>query len=355
MARSSRRGFIQEGLAAAGAVALGCPGCQREADARAPTRRHKRATKQKAKKKTATLEPRYLALARSGKLERLAGELWQTFKECRCCPRQCKKNRRHGQIGECKATSRVKVYSAAPHFGEEKPLVGQNGSGTIFFSNCHLHCVFCFNWDIAHRGDGTLMSDEALATLMLRLQKRGCHNINLVTPTHVVPNIVRALNLAVKKGLRIPLVYNTGGYDSVKTIKKLRGVIDVYMPDFKFQDGKLAAKYARKCADYPWVAAAAIKEMHRQVGDLVLDHRGVAQRGLILRHLVMPNNVAGTDRFVKFVARELSRDTYVNIMAQYRPAYQASKYPGIARRITRQEWARALAWAWKAGLRNQAD
>jgi putative pyruvate formate lyase activating enzyme len=187
---------------------------------------------------------------------------------------------------------------------------------------------------------------------MLSLQARGCHNINLVTPTHMVPHIVRALRIAVARGLRVPLVYNTGGYDKVEMIQKLDGIVDIYMPDFKFQDGELTRRYCAEASDYPEIAAAAIKEMHRQVGVLRRDERGVAERGVILRHLVMPNNLAGTDRFVRWVAEELSPDTYVNIMAQYRPCHEAFDYPEIARSLTREEWKQAVGWAKDSGLTN---
>jgi putative pyruvate formate lyase activating enzyme len=243
------------------------------------------------------------------------------------------------------------VHSAGPHFGEERPLVGSYGSGTIFFSNCNLLCVFCQNWEIAHRGDGSPVNHETLARTMLRLQKEGCHNINLVTPTHVVPHIVRALQIAVRGGLKLPLVYNTGGYDNIETIKKLDGIVDIYMPDFKFQDPQMALKYAKDAENYPEAAGAAIKEMHRQVGELKLGKGGLALRGVILRHLVMPNNVAGTDKFVKWVASELSPNTYVNIMGQYRPEHQAHKYPQIAKRLAREEYLQALEWAKQAGLK----
>jgi putative pyruvate formate lyase activating enzyme len=242
------------------------------------------------------------------------------------------------------------VASYHPHFGEERPLVGTGGSGTIFFSNCNLLCCFCQNWEINHRGDGRYLNHSDLAEMMLALQRRGCHNINLVTPTHVVPHIVKALRLAIPKGLSLPLVYNNGGYDNLDTIRKLDGIVDIYLPDFKYQDGKLAAKYSSRALDYPEVAAATIKEMHRQVGELQTDPDGTACRGLIIRHLVMPDNIAGTDRFVQWVAEELSLSTRVNLMAQYHPEHKAFDHPEIARRITQAEWRQALAWAKEAGL-----
>ncbi|MDO8835702.1 MAG: hypothetical protein Q7V01_08895 [Vicinamibacterales bacterium] len=299
-------------------------------------------------------EPSYLRLARAGRLRQIERDLWDLLRACRLCPRACGADRQGGNRGACDATARLKVASYGPHFGEERPLVGRGGSGTIFFSNCNLLCCFCQNWEINHRGDGRFVSEPDLAEMMLSLQDRGCHNINLVTPTHVVPHIVRALREAVDRGLRLPLAYNTGGYDTVDVIRALDGVVDIYLPDFKYQDGALAAKYSSGAADYPAAAAAAIKEMHRQVGVLKVNERGVAVRGLILRHLVLPQNIAGTDRFVTWVARELTTDTYVNLMDQYRPAHRAREYPELARRLTPQEWAQARAWARAAGLTNLA-
>ena len=230
--------------------------------------------------------------------------------------------------------------------------MGFGGSGTIFFSNCNLLCCFCQNWQINHRGDGNAIRHDDLADMMLDLQQRGCHNVNLVTPTHVVPHIIKALRLAIPRGLMVPLVYNTGGYDSLHVVKMLEGIVDIHLPDFKYMDGTLAAKYSGGASDYPEVAAAVIKEMHRQVGTLQTDKYGIARRGLIIRHLVMPENIAGTDRFVRWVATELSLDTFVNIMEQYHPAHKAFDHPELSRRITRAEWLRAMAWAREAGLHN---
>ena len=293
-----------------------------------------------------------MKLEQSGELARREQALWRILKSCRCCPRRCAVNRIAGETGVCSSSAELKVHSATAHFGEERPLVGQGGSGTIFFSNCNLLCVYCQNWEINHRGDGRIRSHAELAEMMCSLQRRGCHNINLVSPTHVVPHIVKALRLAIARGLRLPLVYNTGGYDSLRVIRLLDGIVDIYLPDFKYQDGELAARYSGgKTSDYPAVAAAVLKEMHRQVGDLQSDDRGIARRGLMLRHLVLPHNIAGTDRFVRWVAKELTRDTYVNIMAQYRPEHRAARYPQIARRINDSEWRQAVRWAQEAGLR----
>jgi len=342
---SSRRGFVQRSLVVLGGFALLPPACRKIATEREAV------SGASAQPPAAGFEPAYLALERSGELARRESDLWQLYASCRCCPRACGANRLEGETGVCQATAQPKVKSAFSHFGEEAPLVGANGSGTVFFSHCNLLCVFCQNWEINHRGDGTLVSHQVLAEMMLELQASGCHNINLVTPTHVVPNIVRALRLAIPKGLRLPLVYNTGGYDALDVIEMLDGIVDIYLPDFKFQDGEMAAKYSFEASDYPEVAAAVIKEMHRQVGDLIVDERGVARRGLIVRHLVMPHNVAGTDRFVRWVADELSPDTWVNLMAQYRPEHRAHEFPDISRRLTAEEWAQALGWARAAGLR----
>jgi putative pyruvate formate lyase activating enzyme len=342
----SRRGFLKCFLAGAGARAV-VPAASRPDSTDSSMQPFAPGRKK--------FEPAYLKAEREGRLARLETELWDVFRNCRLCPRQCGANRLKGEKGICSSTYRLKVYSAGPHFGEEKSLVGKGGSGTIFFSNCNLLCCFCQNWQINHRGDGEFRTHQELAEMMLDLQRRGCHNINLVTPTHVVPHIVRALRMALVAGLNLPLVYNTGGYDDLETVKKLDGIVDIYLPDFKYQDGRMAARYSSGATDYPEVAAAVIKEMHRQVGELRVDDRGIAERGLIIRHLVMPGNIAGTDRFVQWVARELTRDTYVNIMAQYHPAHRAFDYPEIARRISVQEWHQALKWAEEAGLRRLDD
>ena len=295
-------------------------------------------------------EPAYLKLERSGELERRARELRAIYRSCRLCPRQCGVDRLKGEKGVCSSTSRAKVYSAHPHFGEEKPLVGRGGSGTIFFSNCNLLCAFCQNWEINHRGDGSFAGDDDIGRLMADLQKIGCHNVNLVTPTHVVPNIVAGLGSAIRRGLRVPLVYNCGGYEPVEVIKLLDGIVDVYLPDFKYTNGAMSEKYSNGARDYPERAVAAIEEMHRQVGELVVDEDGIALRGLMIRHLVLPGNIAGTDKFVQFVATRLSRSTYVNIMAQYRPEHKATGIPELSRRITSAEYQQAIRWAREAGL-----
>lgn len=294
--------------------------------------------------------PSYLALERSGRLAEREERLTAFHENCHLCPRNCRVNRLKGETGVCQATARVKISSAFPHFGEEKPLVGRGGSGTVFFSNCGLRCVFCQNYTISIEGEGVEVSDAQLAETMVKVQGFGCHNINLVTPTHYVPNIVRALRRAIKLGLKIPLVYNTSGYETLEVLELLDGIIDIYLPDLKYMHSGFAAKYSSGAYNYPYYARAAVKEMHRQVGELKLDERGVARRGVILRHLILPNRISGTEEFIKFVADELSAGTYINLMGQYRPEYKAGEHPEINRRIKRSEYQEVVAWARKYGL-----
>jgi putative pyruvate formate lyase activating enzyme len=296
--------------------------------------------------------PGYDKLEQSSELKARIEQAYALLENCRCCPRQCGVNRLAGERGFCRAPAQVMVYSAHPHFGEEIPLVGIGGSGTIFLSNCNLRCIFCQNWPIAWEGRGQMIEDSQLAELMLQLQAIGCHNINLVTPTHVMPHILKATRIALKRGLRLPLVYNTSGYERSEIVKLLDGIVDIYLPDFKYTDSKKAATYSSGASDYPQMAKAAIAEMHRQVGELQVRSDGVARRGLIIRHLVMPNRVAGTRAFVSWVAKNLSKSTYVNIMSQYHVDYQAYNYPEIARGITVQEFLEAVQWAQEYGLNN---
>ena len=305
-----------------------------------------------AQDKTESWSPAYRRLEQEGRLADRIEQAYALFKSCRCCPRQCGVDRLAGQRGFCRAPAQVMVYSAHPHFGEEIPLVGTGGSGTIFFSNCNLRCVFCQNWPISLEGRGQAIEDGELAEIMIELQDLGCHNINLVTPTHVMPNILKATRIALKRGLRLPLVYNTSGYERLEIVKMLDGIVDIYLPDFKYTDPEKAALYSSGARDYPERAKAAIAEMHRQVGELQVDGDGVARRGLIIRHLVMPNRVAGTLAFVQWVADSLGRTTYVNIMSQYHVDYQAYNYPEIARGITVEEFLEAVAWAQDNGLSN---
>ena len=288
-------------------------------------------------------------------------ELWQRAEElrallteCTVCPHTCRTNRLGGSQGLCQTTSEVIVSSASAHFGEEPPLVGTRGSGTIFFSSCNLHCAFCQNFEISHLRMGNLVSAEELAGIMLALQHHGCHNINLVTPTHYTPQIVESLCLAVERGLTLPLVYNCGGYESTHTLVLLENIVDIYMPDIKYSDNAVAT--ALSGAPGYWdVVRAAVKEMHRQVGDLAVAEDGVARRGLLVRHLVLPGRRAGSQQVLEFIAADLSPDTYVNIMDQYRPAFLAAQHPGLNRTITSGEYEEVLWAADRLGLHRGFD
>ena len=293
--------------------------------------------------------PRYISLYQSGELLLRTNRAREMLQNCRVCPRNCEVDRLEGELGVCNTGELARVSSYFPHFGEEPPLVGYCGSGTIFFSYCSLKCIFCQNYTISHLGEGIEVSSNAIADMMLDPQRQGCHNINFVTPTHVVPQILEALLIAVEKGLCIPLVYNTGGYDSVETLKLLDGIIDIYMPDIKYSSSDIAKRLS-KAGDYPDIARAAILEMHRQVGDLDMDKRGIAFKGLLVRHLVLPEGLAGTREAMRFLAREVSRNTYVNIMDQYHPCYKAKDHPLINRRITSEEYQEALKIAQEEGL-----
>ena len=291
----------------------------------------------------------YLALYREGNLDERIAEAQQRLSPCRVCPRHCKVDRLSDEKGICQTGVKAVVSSCAPHFGEESPLVGSGGSGTIFFTHCNLLCIFCQNYEISHLGQGIETDPGQLAAMMLSLQRQGCHNINFVTPSHVVPQILVALPKAIEKGLTVPLVYNSSGYDSLETLKLLEGIVDIYMPDFKFWDKDLAKRYA-KAPDYPEVAQRAILEMYRQVGDLVMDDEGVAVKGLLVRHLVMPGSLEETREILRFLAREVSVDTYVNVMDQYRPCGEACHCPPIDRTLTGGEYQQALKLARDAGL-----
>ena len=293
-------------------------------------------------------EPAYASLP-PGELERRAGQAFAYMERCDLCGRRCLANRLAGERGVCRTGVRAKVSSYGPHLGEEDPLRGWRGSGTIFFTRCNLRCQYCQNHDISQTDAGREVTAEELAAVMLYLQEAGCHNINLVSPSHVVAPILSALVVAARRGLRLPLVYNTGGYDSVKALKLLDGVVDIYMPDMKYAAAKNARKYSR-VKDYPRFNRAALREMHRQVGDLQIDEHGLAARGLLVRHLILPNNLAGTRRIVRFLAEELSPNTYLNLMAQYRPCYHADRFPELNRRITAAEYNAAVRMAKEAGL-----
>ena len=296
--------------------------------------------------------PAYIMLEKEGTLSDRVEAAYELFKECMLCPRECGVNRMKGDAGYCRATSKLVVYSAHPHFGEEQSLVGKQGSGTIFLSNCNLRCVFCQNWSIAHLGHGKDISDRDLANMMLYLQSIGCHNINLVTPTHVMPNILNALRIAIKKGLRLPLVYNTSGYEKVSILKLLDGIVDIYLPDMKYMDPDKANTYSPGAPDYPQASQDSVMEMHRQVGLHQVGADGIAKKGVMIRHLVMPNRVADTKKFVQWVAENLPKSTYVNIMSHYHVEYKAFDYPEIWRRINVEEYVEAMTWAKQYGLTN---
>jgi len=295
-------------------------------------------------------QPSYLRLFEQGVLDERIRKALDLLRECRLCPRRCGVNRLEDEKGFCGTGRKARVASYNAHFGEEAPLVGSHGSGTIFVSSCNLLCSFCQNHEISHGREGVDVEPGETASMMLRLARMGCHNINIVTPTHVVPQVLEALPAAIEQGLRIPLVYNSSGYDSVETLRILEGIFDIYMPDFKFWDNAFSKRYCR-APDYREAATAAIAEMHRQVGDLVVDEQGVAVRGLLLRHLVMPGGTAGTEEIFKFVAQEISPNTYVNVMDQYRPCGFAHRDDLINRRLSAAEFRKAMEAARTAGLK----
>jgi putative pyruvate formate lyase activating enzyme len=285
--------------------------------------------------------PSYLRLHEKGELRKRIQYLNEFLRECRLCPRECRVNRLKGEVGYCRAGSGLDISSAVPHFGEELPLVGDHGSGTIFLTHCNLRCVFCQNYDITHFGRGDTITVSEMARVMVRLQEMGCHNINLVTPTHYVPQIFASLPEAIEMGLRLPLVYNCSGYESSEVILQLHDIVDIYMPDVKFMNGEYSTKFC-DAPDYPEVIKKVLKEMHHQVGDLVFNPDGVAKRGLLIRHLVMPKEVASPEEVFRFIAEEISVNSYVNIMEQYRPEYLAHDHPEINRRTTRKEYLEAV-------------
>lgn len=292
---------------------------------------------------------RYTDLAESGELKRRAEEAVFGLSRCVLCPKACGVDRAGGRRGFCRAGAKARVSSYGPHFGEEEPLVGRGGSGTVFFSWCNLRCVFCQNYDISHLGHGDDVDTPRLAEIMLELQAMGCENINFVTPTHFVPQMLAALAEAAPRGLRLPLVYNCGSYECTETLALLDGVIDIYLPDTKYSDPETARKYSG-IEDYPKAMFASLKEMHRQVGDLVTGPGGAARRGLMIRHLIMPGGLAGTADVLRFVAEELSKDTYINLMSQYYPAFQAKQHPELARKPARHELDEARDLARRLGL-----
>jgi putative pyruvate formate lyase activating enzyme len=301
-----------------------------------------------------SFEPSYLQLLESGDLRNRAEEAHRRLEQCMVCPHACGVNRLKGELGTCQTGELAVVSSYGPHFGEEAPLVGDGGSGTVFFGHCNLRCQFCQNYEISQLGEGGHVEPEALAEIFLHLQTMGCSNINLVSPTHVVPQILAALLLATQAGLSLPLVYNTGGYDALETLRLLDSVVDIYMPDMKYADAAIAQRYSR-ATDYPRINRAAVREMHRQVGDLELDARGLARRGLLVRHLVLPDGLAGSQEIARFLAESVSADTYVNAMDQYRPCYKAREHPPLDRRITAEEYRAAVEAFGRAGLHRLDD
>jgi len=294
--------------------------------------------------------PRYLNI-REEKFDRRIEKAYKLLSSCEVCPRKCGVKRLEGERGFCRSDEEVIVSSYNAHFGEEPPLSGNFGSGTIFFTNCNLKCIYCQNYPISQLRNGNKVSLSELAKIMLALQKRKCHNINLVTPTHFVPQILKSLKLAVKMGLHIPIVYNTSGYDSVNTLKLLDGVVDIYLPDARYADNEIALKYS-SAPGYFEIMKKALTEMHRQVGDLSLNRMGVAHSGLIVRHLVLPEGLSDTRKIMRFIAREISPHTYISLMAQYFPAYQASQFPLLSRRIKREEYREAFQAFKEEGLEN---
>ena len=294
--------------------------------------------------------PEYLKAFKSRTLEHRVKKAIAVLDSCTLCPRRCGVDRTAGETGTCKTGRRAVVASYNAHFGEERPLVGRNGSGTIFFSHCSLQCNFCQNYEISHLGEGCAVADDQLATIMLELQQAGCHNINLVTPSHVVPQILAAVYLAAQQGLSVPLVYNCSGYDRVETLQLLDGIVDIYMPDFKFWYADVARDTCN-APDYPELAQHALLEMHRQVGDLVIDKTsGLAVKGILVRHLVLPGGLAGTAKIMAFLANSLSRNTYVNVMSQYRPCGRAREMPALAVALSPAEYDQAVRAAKAAGI-----
>ncbi len=293
--------------------------------------------------------PSYLKLYETGELRERVERAREMSRRCVLCPRACLANRLEGEVGECGVGRFALLSSYGPHFGEEDVLRGWRGSGTVFFAGCNMRCVYCQNYEISQLRFGREVGPEGLAQVFLEVQAMGCHNLNLVTPSHVVWQILEALLIAVERGFRLPIVYNTSSYDSLQSLRLLDGVVDIYMPDLKYSDSRTALKYSG-VKGYWEVARKAVKEMYRQVGDLVLDENGLAKRGVLIRHLVLPNDVAGSKRVMEFIAKELSKDAWVNVMAQYYPTYRAWEYPEIARRITLKEYYEVVEYARSLGI-----
>jgi len=295
------------------------------------------------------MPPAYIQLYEQNLLTERVNEAFEHLKRCDLCGWRCKVDRTANKQGVCKTGLNALVSSFAPHHGEEKPLRGYHGSGTIFFSSCNMRCVYCQNYQISHFRQGREYSINELAAAMIELQNRGCHNINLVSPSHVIPQIIAAIATAASIGLQIPIVYNTGGYDSLEGLSLLDGIVDIYLPDMKYSSAAIAQKYS-KIPNYPQINQNAVKEMHRQVGDLVLDKNGIAKKGLIIRHLVLPHDLAGSEQILRFIAEQISSTTYLNIMDQYYPAYNARQYPELNRPIKTTEYQGVIEMAHSFGL-----
>jgi len=296
-----------------------------------------------------SIEPKFMRTFQSGELHKKVQKAWDRLASCDICPRNCGVDRLSGQTGICDTGRNPVLYRYKAHLGEETPLIGKNGSGTFFFTHCNLRCIFCQNFEMSHLGEGREISLNQMSDMMLVLQKSGCSNINFITPTHVVPQILAALEIAIQKGLCIPLVYNTSGYESVDTLKLLDGVIDVYMPDFKFWDPDVSEKLCG-LRDYPEIARQAVLEMHRQVGDLKINGQGLAIQGLLLRHLLLPSGLGGTYDIMKFISEAISPDTYVNIMPQFKPFYRSKEVRELLNPITEDDYAEALQTARELGI-----
>lgn len=295
--------------------------------------------------------PSYLDLYNNGKLDKLIEKSFKMLESCCICPRKCRVNRVKGELGFCKTGLLPKVCSSMPHHGEEPPISGTRGSGTIFFSHCNMACVYCQNYNFSQLEEGREVTFEELSSFMLELQEMNCHNINLVTPTHVMPQILKAIRIAASKGLKIPLVYNTSGYELAQMIRLLDGIVDIYLPDLRYADSRMSEKYS-KAPDYPQQSQKAVKEMHRQVGIARINDEGIIERGLIIRHLVLPSDIAGTEKIMKFIAKEISDDTYISLMSQYTPYYRVSEFKEISRRLSYEEYERAIESMHNQGLHN---
>lgn len=350
MTEVTRRKFIKGSLTAAGAAALYACGFGRTNNLQSPGGDNPIGG---ARGRNEILrEPGYLALERSGELARREQILWKKMERCDLCPRLCHVNRMAGEKGYCGVADTFRVANYGPDFGNERPIGGSRGSGSVFLSNCPMLCIFCQNWEINHRGDGRLTDHQRLAQMLLSMQRRGTHNVSFITPTHLVPHLVTALRIAIAGGLNVPLCYNTGGYDSLDVVKLLDGVVDIYQPDFKFQCSDRAARVMQGVPNYVEHTAAAIKEMYRQVGPLNVQPNGLASHGVVVRHLVLPENYGGADRWARWIVDNLGTDAHVNIMGQFWPAFRSNEFPPLNRRVTRAEYQQAVRWAREAGIRH---